>query len=189
MRFKRSKATKAARGIIDMTPLINVVFLLILYFMFSSTFVVQASIPIEMPKAGGINKIDQNDVTITLLYSEDGVPRGPDGRGEVYFNEDPVPDMNTLATRLQAVVDADPESIVLIRPDARLDTGRFVEVMGIANSVGVRRYGIAAVSNTSAGGPVSGVEGVPEATPRLDEAAAPANSSDTTAPDSSSGAP
>ncbi len=192
MKFKRKSATKAGGSSIDLTPLIDVVFQLVLFFMLSSTFVVQASIPIEMPKAEGINKIDQKDITITLVYNEDGLPKGPDGRGEVYFNEEPVPDMNTLSTLLQAVVDEDPESIVLIRPDARLDTGRLVEVMGIASSVGVKRYGIAAESDTIADAPipVPGTVPIPGTVPPAsDTPAAPATSTEGDTAETSSGTP
>jgi biopolymer transport protein ExbD len=143
MKFQRKRGRKV-RAVLELTPLIDVVFQLLIFFMLSATFVVQTSIPIEMPKAEGAPKIDQKDVTITLAYNEGGMPSGPDGRGGVFINEEAITSMQELSQVLQAEVQDNPDLLVLIRSDARLDTGRLVEVMGIANSVGVRRYGIAA---------------------------------------------
>lgn len=174
MKFKRNSDRKV-KAFLDLTPLIDVVFQLLIFFMLSATFVVQTSIPIEMPKAEGAPKMDQKDLTITLAYPEPGSPTGPDGRGAIYVNDEPVPDMNTLATLLQAAVaEADEGAdgpLVLIRPDARLDTGRLVEVMGIASSVGVKRYGIAAESETI----VEGLPALPDGadSPAPADAAAP----------------
>lgn len=167
MKFKRDN-TRKVKAWLDLTPLIDVVFQLLIFFMLSATFVVQTSIPIEMPKAEGAPKIDQKDMTITLAYPEPGAPSGPDGRGAIYVNDEPVPDMNTLATLLEAAVAESEDALVLIRPDARLDTGRLVEVMGIASSVGVKRYGIAAESESIVEGLVptpSGDGGVAAGTP------------------------
>ena len=36
------------------------------------------------------------------------------------------------------------EPLVLIRPDARVPTERLVKVLGLANGVGIKNYGIAA---------------------------------------------
>ncbi len=37
-----------------------------------------------------------------------------------------------------------PDIMVLVRPDGRIESARLIEVLGIANSVGIERYGIAA---------------------------------------------
>lgn len=168
MKFKRDSSRKV-KAWLDLTPLIDVVFQLLIFFMLSATFVVQTSIPIEMPKAEGAPKMDQKDLTITLRYADPTAPAGPDGRGEIYFNDEPVPDMNTLATLLQATVADKPDALVLIRPDARLDTGRLVEVMGIASSVGVKRYGIAAESDTIVEGPLPPPPTPPDGPPGASE--------------------
>jgi len=132
--------TRKVRANLDLTPLIDVVFQLILFFMLSSTFVVQSSIQIETPIAEGSKTLEQKDLSITLQYGEGG----PDGGGRVYVDSDEVTTWAGLSQRLAEEIAARPKAMVLIRPDARVDTGRLVQVLGIATSVGIQRYGIAA---------------------------------------------
>jgi biopolymer transport protein ExbD len=131
---------RKVRANLDLTPLIDVVFNLIIFFMLSSTFVVQSSIQIETPIAEGSESLEQKDVSITLQYGDGG----PDGEGRVYLDNDEILDWADLSQRLSEAMAANPKAMVLIRPDARIETGRLVQVLGIATSVGVERYGIAA---------------------------------------------
>ncbi|MBN2308983.1 MAG: biopolymer transporter ExbD [Candidatus Hydrogenedentes bacterium] len=141
MKFRGlDKDKNKIRANVDLTPLIDVVFLLLIFFMLSTTFVVQSSIQIEMPEADGSTELEQKDLSITLAYGTDG----PDGGGKIYVNKDEVASMNELSERLAAELEQRPEVFVLIRPDARVETRRLVRVLGIASSVGIERYGIAA---------------------------------------------
>ncbi|MCC6488942.1 MAG: biopolymer transporter ExbD [Candidatus Hydrogenedentes bacterium] len=141
MKFRPAVEEKRkVRASLDLTPLIDVVFNLIIFFMLSSTFVVQSSIQIETPVAEGSESLEQKDVSITLQFGEGG----PDGEGRVYLDNEEILDWGDLSTRLSEVMTANPKAMLLIRPDARIETGRLVRVLGIATSVGVERYGIAA---------------------------------------------
>jgi biopolymer transport protein ExbD len=122
----------------DLTPLIDVVFQLLLFFMLSSTFVVQTSIQIEMPEAEGATQLEKKDLSVTLAYGTDG----PDGKGKIFVNSDEIPSMEALTQRLSEEAQRQPDIQMLVRSDARTDTGRLVEVLGIATSVGIEKYGI-----------------------------------------------
>ena len=71
MKF-RQKEKRKVRANVDLTPLIDVVFQLLIFFMLSATFVVQSSIQIEMPEAEGTTTLEQKDISITLTYGEGG---------------------------------------------------------------------------------------------------------------------
>ncbi|NIA13722.1 MAG: hypothetical protein GWP08_06540 [Nitrospiraceae bacterium] len=139
MTFDKSEK-KRPRPSLDMTPLIDVVFQLILFFMLSSTFVVQSSINIETAEAKGAVAFEQKDISITLVYDENA----PEGRGPLYVNEVRVKDMGELTQVLSEAHAERPETQVLVRPDKRIPSARLIEVLGIANSVGFQRCGIAA---------------------------------------------
>lgn len=124
----------------DLTPLIDVVFLLLIFFMLSATFVVQSSVQIEMPEAEGATELEQKDLTVTLAYGVDG----PGGKGKIYVNNDEIGTMDELSRRLSDEVQKRPDLMLLVRTDARTDTGRLVEVLGIASSVGIQKFGIGA---------------------------------------------
>jgi biopolymer transport protein ExbD len=59
-------------------------------------------------------------------------------------DNDEMPSLAALSQRLAEELAVRPDMLVLIRPDARVETRRLVRVLGIASSVGVERYGIAA---------------------------------------------
>lgn len=124
----------------DLTPLIDVVFQLLLFFMLSSTFVVQSSISIEMPEAEGATQLEQKDISITLAYGSDG----PEGKGKIFVNNDEMATIDDLTKRLSDEAQKRPDLLLLVRTDTRTDTGRLVEVLGIANSVGIQKFGIGA---------------------------------------------
>lgn len=139
MTFKHSDKLKV-RASLDMTPLIDVVFQLILFFMLSSTFVVQSSINIKMAEAKGATAYEQKDLSITLQFG----PGGPDGKGPIFVNKVEIQSMEELSRVLSEARADRPDIMVLVRPDARIESARLIEVLGIANSVGIERYGIAA---------------------------------------------
>ena len=132
---------------LNLTPLIDVVLQLLLFFMLSSTFVVQASINVQMPEAKGAPSFEQKDLSVTLTYDE----TAPGGQGRVFVDNDEMLTMDQLSQRLGEEIAQRPDLRVLIRPDARVPAGRLVQVLGQVHSVGIRRYFIAAK-------PVSGGE-------------------------------
>ena len=125
---------------LDLTPMIDVVFQLLIFFMLSATFVVQSSIQIEMPEAKGATNLEKKELSITLAYGTDG----PDGKGKIYVDETSVESLEELTRILSQKVTGQPDLLVLIRPDARSDAGRLIEVLGILNSLGITKSSIVA---------------------------------------------
>lgn len=145
MKFKRNNKRRIAANV-EMTPLIDVVFQLLIFFMLSSTFVVQTSIPIEIPKADGAEKIEIKDVEIVLAA---GIG-GPDNEGAIQVRggdlQDAVDinDWSELTDLLSAIKERKPDALVLIYSDEHAPSGRLVRVLGIASNVGIEHYGVAA---------------------------------------------
>ena len=139
MKFRRDRKRRIDPRL-DMTPLIDVVFQLLIFFMLTATFVVQSTIQIEMPEAEGAAQLEQKDLSVTLAYGTGG----PEGKGKIYVNSEEVPTLEELARILSEHASERPELMLLVRTDARTDTGRLVEVLGIASSVGIQKFGIGA---------------------------------------------
>jgi len=139
MRFRHTDRRRV-KASIDLTPLIDVVFQLLIFFMLSATFVVQSSIQIEMPEAKGAVALEQKDLSITLATG----PGGPGNKGGVYVDNVEVATLEELSAALAAAHAERPDVRVLIRADANVPTARLVEVMGIAYSVGIKHCGLAA---------------------------------------------
>ena len=139
MKFRRDRKRRIDPRL-DMTPLIDVVFQLLIFFMLSSTFIVQITIQIEIPEAEGAAQLEQKDLSVTLAYGTGG----PDGKGKIYVNSKEVPSIEELTRILSERAAERPDIMLLVRTDARTDTGRLVEVLGIASSVGIQKFGIGA---------------------------------------------
>lgn len=139
MKFVRNDKRKV-RANLDMTPLIDVVFQLLVFFMLSSTFVVQTSIPIEVPESQGSKTINSRDLTVTLSTD----PGGPDQLGKVFVEDVEIADWAELSSTLEELSERDPEALVLIRADGRIPTGRTIQVLGIVTSAGIKKYFVAA---------------------------------------------
>ena len=139
MKFRQQRRLRV-RAALDLTPLINVVLLLLLFFMLSSTFVAQNVIPIQAAVIEGAPAYVQQDLTVTLVRGDGG----PGGKGPVYVNDVPMADMGELSRELAEARAQRPDLKVLIRPDARLESSRLIEVLSIAGAAGIERYAIAA---------------------------------------------
>lgn len=139
MKFKRNNKRRIVANV-EMTPLIDVVFQLLIFFMLSSTFVVQTSIPIEIPEAPGANTLEKKDAEVFLLP---GVG-GPDNEGQILVGEVEMQDWAELSSTLSELNANMPEALVMIYADGRVPTGRTVKVLGIAKSAGIEHYGVAA---------------------------------------------
>lgn len=134
------RSRRGVRAAVDLTPLIDVVFQLLIFFMLSATFVVQSSIQIEMPQAEGTTTLEQKDLSITLAYGEGG----PDGGGRIYIDNDEMASWEALTQRLTEEAESRQVNLLLIRADGRVPMSRTVRVWGIATSVGIQRFGVAA---------------------------------------------
>ena len=139
MKFVRDDKRKVKANV-EMTPLIDVVFQLLIFFMLSSTFVVQTSIPIEVPQAVGSTSMEAKDVTITLQPGSGG----PDDEGKIFFDDVEIEDWQQFTDTLSEFNEKQPNALVLVRSDKNVPFGRAVFVMGLLSEIGIERYGVAA---------------------------------------------
>lgn len=113
----------------DLTPLIDTVFQLLIFFMLTSSFVFQPGVRIHLPKTVTSDVAHKENVQIT-------VARG-DG---LYFGE-AVVTLNELKARLASA--ASLQQPVLIRADRQASLGRIVEVWDACRALGISQVHIA----------------------------------------------
>ncbi len=127
MRFRRG--IKLVKGQIDMAPLINVVFLLLIFFILTSGFVVQPGIRVNLPKAVTSEALHENSLVILVTNSD-----------LVYIN-DRVINAKELDSRLR--IAAKEKRPLLIKADRRASMGKIVEVWDICRDIGISQINIA----------------------------------------------
>ena len=117
MRFKRH--LKIEKGLVDMTPLVNVFFLLFIFFMFTSSFIFQPGIKVNLPKASSAALLQSNTKAITI-----------DTSGQVYYEAFPV-SMTELEDRLRIQEAQTPDFPVVVKGDGQVQYAKVVEVLDL----------------------------------------------------------
>lgn len=128
---KRAGAHRRLNATLNLTPLIDVVFQLLLFFMLSSNFILQPGIQVDLPKAQAVTLQEREDLILTISRDH-----------ELFLNEQRV----TLAQLPNVLLERTAtraNKTLFIRPDKHVETGLLVEAMGIAKSIGIDSIGIA----------------------------------------------
>ncbi|HLD73310.1 MAG TPA: biopolymer transporter ExbD [Bdellovibrionota bacterium] len=130
MNFKKNK--KDQPSLIDIAPLIDVVFLLLIFFMVSSTFISAPGIKIDLPEATSKEIVHQKeDVTIVMRFNN-----------EIILNQKLVT-MDELKVGLEETAKKDSKALVIIQADAGVSHGKVVQVMDLARAAGLNQLAIA----------------------------------------------
>jgi biopolymer transport protein ExbD len=129
MQFKRPRRDDAR---IDITPLVDMVFLLLIFFMLSTTFIVTPGIKVNLPPSSA-EKVTQEKNEVQVVITEDNK----------VFVESILLDRGGLEHRLAEVARQDPQTLVIIKADSKAIHGKVVEVMDIAKQSGLNRLAIA----------------------------------------------
>jgi len=133
MKFeRRASARTKFRGHLELTPLVDVVLQLIIFFMLSSTFIVQPGIRVELPESKTTKSQDKNELTVTIT-----------AENRVYVNELHVPFGELPTVLANKAKELQKEQILLIKCDRAVEYGQLIRVLDIAHGAGITRYGLA----------------------------------------------
>ena len=136
MRFKKLKRrTEIKKGQLDIAPLIDVVFLLLIFFMLTSNFVFQPGIKVSLPKAITSEVISSENIVVTVT-----------GQDLLFLNEKPIT-INDLVVQLKEA--AKEEKTLLLKADTSASLGRVVEIWDLCRELGIAQINIA--TNQKAG--------------------------------------
>lgn len=114
---------------INMTPLIDLTFLLLITFIITMPLLEQG-IPINLPKGRARDMDQMVSRTITL-----------DAEGRIYLDKVSIP-LAQLGEEMKALAQAQPELTVMVRADEKLAYGKVVEVMRALSDANVTRLGL-----------------------------------------------
>lgn len=122
---------------INLTPLIDVVFLLLIFFMVSTTFQRETRIEIELPEATTAEEQVLPDDKLEILIDQEG---------NFFINERAVIDTQaiTLFRAVSRVVGDNYEIPVMIRADGKAPYQAVVTVMDVLSQLGMNEMSFAA---------------------------------------------
>jgi len=115
---------------INVTPLVDVVLVLLVILMVASTYIVAQTMKVQLPKAHATDGTADKPATVTLLKN-----------GTIRWNEQPVSDAE-LPAKIKEVMAADPDTSLVVSADKEVQHGSVVHVMDIAKLAGVTKFAI-----------------------------------------------
>ena len=131
MNFRPAR-TGAEEPRIEITPLIDVVFLLLIFFLLTTTFVAERTLDVDLPESGAAADRAPVAEDLVVVVTRDG---GLFVAGEAITLE-------ALARRFAEAAEADPETRVVLKADRGAAHGQVVEVMQRARDAGLTRLSI-----------------------------------------------
>jgi len=126
------------RVTLDLTPLIDVVLMLVIFFLLTTTFALSPGVQVDLPQGSSLQQPRDSDAIITITQD-----------GAVYFQDAQV-SLETLQAVLQRAKSQQPRLRVVIKADTVVQHGRVVEVMDMAKLVGIERLAIATAPKQAA---------------------------------------
>lgn len=117
---------------IDMTPMLDIVFIMLIFFIVTTSFVKEAGIEVNKPKAA--NQSKQKSANIFIAVKD---------TGEVWFDKRRV-DIERLAANIEKALAEQPTDVVIIQADKDAKHGVVVKVMDAIKDAGIDRISIAA---------------------------------------------
>ena len=124
--------TKTRKRIaINITSLVDVLFLLLIFFIVSSTFLEQPGMKLDLPKTSEKKVIQMEGYTLFITSD-----------GNLYLNEEQV-NSDNLMDKLKAIAPEVEEKGLILKADEKIRYGLVVEVMDIIKQSGIIKLIIA----------------------------------------------
>jgi biopolymer transport protein ExbD len=115
---------------INVTPLVDVVLVLLVILMVASTYIVAQTLKVALPKARATDGTADKPTTVQLLKN-----------GNLRWNEQAINEKD-LEDKIKAAVTADPEMSLVVSADKEAQHGGVVHIMDLAKLAGVTKFAI-----------------------------------------------
>jgi|TARA_R110002111_G_scaffold47353_1_gene84655 biopolymer transport protein ExbD len=116
---------------IDMTPMLDIVFIMLIFFIVTTVFVKEAGVSVNIP-SGDLAVMPKN-ANIFIAVTEDG---------KVWIDKNEV-DVDLVRANLERLMAEQPSDVIIIQADKEAEHGLVVEVMDQIKMAGIDRISIA----------------------------------------------
>ncbi|MBE1287642.1 biopolymer transporter ExbD [Alteromonas sp. LMIT006] len=117
---------------IDMTPMLDVVFIMLIFFIVTASFVKEAGIDVNRPDAATAVKKDRANILIAIS-----------DKGEIWINKRRV-DVRAVQANVERLKAENPQGSVVIQADRKSTTETLIKVMDASRAAGAFDISIAA---------------------------------------------
>lgn len=117
---------------IDMGPLMDIVFILLIFFVVTSSFTRETGVDVTKPEAQTASQLEKENILIAITRE-----------GTIHINERQV-DLSSLQDILKQSIAKAPDREAVVIADKGSETGVLVQVIDVCNLSGVKKVSIAA---------------------------------------------
>jgi biopolymer transport protein ExbD len=115
---------------INVTPMVDVVLVLLVIMMVSATYIVSQSLKVELPKAANGADSVQSLAAVTITKG-----------GGTYYNQKPITE-SELPSKLHEAHANNPEVNLIVSADKEVPHGKVVHVIDVARGEGIFKFAI-----------------------------------------------
>ncbi len=117
---------------IDLTPMLDVVFIMLIFFIVTSTFIRESGVEVQRPQAESASPQDKGNILIAIT-----------GNGEIWMDKQQI-DIRSVRAHVERMRVDQPDGAVVVQADEDARTGLVVQVMDQARLAGVTDVALAA---------------------------------------------
>ncbi len=120
---------------IDLTPLMDIVFIMLIFFIVTTSFIKEAGVDINRPSANTAERKERGNILVAITAND-----------EIWIDKRRV-DIRAVRANIERLKAENPEGSVVIQADKESKNGLLVQVMDQARMAGVSNISIAAVKD------------------------------------------
>ena len=130
--MRRRRDRKKSESEVNLTPMLDVVFIMLIFFIVTASFVKESGIEISRPGASTAVRKEKGNILIAISAND-----------QIWMNRRQV-DPRALRANIERAHAENPQGAVIIQADKEAKTGLLVQVMDAARSAGVKSVSLAA---------------------------------------------
>ncbi len=115
---------------INMTPMLDIVFIMLIFFIVTATFIKEAGVEVNKPSAVTAEKKDRASILIAVTEND-----------EIWINRRKV-DLKSLRANIEKLHAENPQGTVVVQADKRAKAGLMIAVTEVVNDSGVPNVAI-----------------------------------------------
>ena len=133
--FLKTMQAEEEEGTVDITPMLDVVFIMLIFFIVTATFIKEAGIDVDKPAAATAVVQEQANILVAI-----------DANDNVWINRRQV-DVRSVRSIIERLHAENPKGTVVIQADRESRNNTLVQVMDASRRAGVYDIALAAVAD------------------------------------------
>ncbi|QJD60157.1 biopolymer transporter ExbD [Pseudomonas sp. gcc21] len=136
MRMRRHTAMSDEEAGIDLTPMLDIVFIMLIFFIVTSSFIKEAGITVQTPSAASASEQPKGNILIAVSPN-----------GEIWMDGQQV-DIRAVRAAVERMRVDQPDSSVVVQADQDSRSGLVIQVMDQVRLAGVQDVALAATAGS-----------------------------------------